>query len=144
VEGSGATRNGAPISVSKTRRVADAFAVTSLAYKGASRKDSRFVILNATCARLRVIGSAALEICYVAAGRFDLFVHEALSPWDIASPGLIAREAGAAVVSLATGKEAAWDEPQVIVGNAALVADALRAMPLVRPARSYHRRPRPE
>jgi len=142
VEGSGATRNGAPIGVSKTRRAADAFVVTSLGYRGASRSDSRFVALNAACARLRVIGSAALEICYVAAGRFDLFVHEVLSPWDIAAPGLIAREAGAAVVSLATGMEAAWDEPQVIVGNPALVADALRTIPLVRPP--YHRRSRPE
>ncbi|MGH2499277.1 MAG: inositol monophosphatase family protein, partial [Candidatus Limnocylindria bacterium] len=80
----------------------------------------------------RDLGSAALEICYVALGRLDLFVHEALAPWDVAAPQLVAREAGAAVRSLRTGRDAAWDERQVVIGNPTLVRDALRAMPLVR------------
>ena len=134
-EGAGATLNGVPISVSSTRRVSEAFAVTSLAFKATSRKDSRFVALNASVARLRVIGSAALEICYVAMGRLDLFVHEALQPWDVAGPQLVAREAGAAVLALKTCADAAWDERQVIIGNPAIVKDALRVMPLVKPAR---------
>ena len=47
---------------------------------------------------------------------------------------LIAREAGAALLSLETGDDAAWDERQVIIGNPAVVRDALRVMPgLVRP-----------
>jgi len=134
-EGAGATLNGVPIAVSSTRRVSEAFAVTSLAFKGTARKDSRFVALNATVARLRVIGSAALEICYVAMGRLDLFVHESLEPWDVAGPQLVAREAGATVLALKTGADAAWDERQVIIGNSAIVKDALRVMPLVKPAR---------
>lgn len=133
--GGGATLNGLPIRVSSVRRTSDAFAVTSLAYRGATARASRFAMLNATCARIRVVGSAALEIAYTAAGRFDLFVHEALSPWDVAAPALIAREAGASVRSLDTGDDAAWDERRVIIGNPALVRDALRTMPLVRPAR---------
>jgi len=92
---------------------------------------------SAHCARMRMFGSAALEIAYVAAGRFDLFVHGSLAPWDVAAGGLIAREAGAATVSLTTGGEAAWDESQVIVGPPALVRDALRTIPeLVRPKRT--------
>src|SRR5438477_374953 len=94
-EGAGATRNGESISVSKVTRLPDAFAVASLGFGETKKKDSRFTTLNATCARLRVTGSAGLEISYLAMGRFDLFVHSALSPWDIAAPALIAREAGA-------------------------------------------------
>ncbi len=133
-EGGGARLNGAPISVSRTRDLDQAFVVTSLAYRAASRPESRFVMLNAHSARMRIFGSAALEIAYVAAGRFDLFVHGALGPWDVAGGGLIAREAGASMLSLTTGQDAAWDEPQVIIGPLALVRDALRKIPeLVRP-----------
>lgn len=125
-EGGGARLNGLPIQVSAVRRTAQAFAVTT---------PSRFAILNKHCARLRTLGSAALEIAYVSAGRFDLFVHGALGPWDIAAGGVIARESGAAIVSLRTGKDASWDETQVIIGPPALVRDALRTMPeLIKPA----------
>lgn len=135
-EGGGATLNGVRISVSDVSRASEAFAVTSLAFKAASRKGSRFTALNATVARLRVIGSAALEICYVACGKFDLFVHEALSPWDIAAAALIAREAGAVVRSLKTGQDAAWDEPQVAIGNPKIVRDLFTKIPsLVRAPR---------
>jgi myo-inositol-1(or 4)-monophosphatase len=135
-DGGGATLHAVRISVSDVSRAADAFAVTSLAFKAASRKDSRFTELNATVARLRVIGSAALEICYVACGKFDLFVHEALAPWDIAAAALIAREAGAVVRSLKSGQDAAWDEPQVAIGNPKIVRDLFTKVPtLVRPAR---------
>ena len=135
-EGGGTTLNGAKVTVSGVSRASDAFAVTSLAFKAASRKDSRFAQLNGTVARLRVIGSAALEICYVACGKLDLFVHEALSPWDIAAAQLIAREAGAVVRSLKTGQDAAWDEPQVAIGNPKVVRDLFAKIPsLVRPPR---------
>jgi len=109
-----------PISVSTTRRLSSAFVVTI---------PSRFGLFHEHSARLRALGAAALEIAYVAAGRFDLFAHWVLSPWDIAAGGLIAREAGAAVTSLRTGGDAAWDERQVIVGPPALVRDALRTLP---------------
>lgn len=128
-ERGGATLNGTAISVSSTRRLAQAFVATALAHKAAGRPTSRFVMLNAHCARMRMFGAAALEIAYVAAGRLDLFVHGALGPWDVAAGGLIAREAGAATISLRTGGEAAWDESQVIIGPPALVRDALRTIP---------------
>jgi myo-inositol-1(or 4)-monophosphatase len=127
-EGAGATRNGARIRVSSVIRLPEAFAVASLRFGETKRKDSRFATLNATCARLRVIGSAGLEISYLAAGRFDLFVHEALSPWDVAAPALIAREAGAAVLSLKTGKDAAWNERQVVIANPQLAKDAVKLL----------------
>ncbi len=116
-EGAGATRNGFPIEVSHV-----------IGFGETKKKDSRFATLNATCARLRVIGSAGLEISYLAMGRFDLFVHSALSPWDIAAPALIAREAGAAVLSLKTGKDAAWNERQVVIANPGLAKDAVKLL----------------
>jgi myo-inositol-1(or 4)-monophosphatase len=127
-EGGGATRNGGRISVSRVTRLPDAFAVASLGFAETKKKDSRFAALNGTCARLRVIGSAGLEIAYVAMGRFDLFVHGALSPWDIAAPGLIAREAGAVVLSLKSGNDAAWNERQVVIANQRLAKDAVKLL----------------
>jgi myo-inositol-1(or 4)-monophosphatase len=127
-EGAGATLNGLPVRVSRVTRLAEAFAVASLRFGETKKKDSRFAILNATCARLRVIGSAGLEISYLAMGRFDLFVHEALSPWDVAAPALIAREAGAAVLSLKSGKEAAWNERQVVIANPRLAKVAVKLL----------------
>jgi myo-inositol-1(or 4)-monophosphatase len=127
-EGRGATRNGIAISVGAVTRLSEAFAVASLGFGATQRKDSRFVALNATCARLRVLGSAALEMCYVAMGTFDLFVHEALSPWDVAAPAFIARKAGARVLSLRTGEDAAWDEKQVVIANPKLAAQAWKLL----------------
>ena len=119
-EGGGARLNGAPIAVGTTRALAQAFVLAT---------PSRIELLRKHAARLRTFGAATLEIAYTAAGRFDLFIHPVLSPWDIAAAGLIAREAGAAVVSLTTGEDAAWDEPRVIIGRPALVREALRRVP---------------
>jgi myo-inositol-1(or 4)-monophosphatase len=127
-EGGGATRNGIAISVGSVAKLSEAFVVASLAFGATKRKDSRFVTLNATCARLRVLGSAALEMCYVAMGTFDLFVHESLSPWDIAASAFIARESGASVLSLKTGEDAAWDERQVVIANPKLARDAMKLL----------------
>jgi myo-inositol-1(or 4)-monophosphatase len=49
---------------------------------------------------IRRLGSAALDLCGVAAGRLDAFVEEGLQPWDLAAGGLIATEAGARVETL--------------------------------------------
>jgi myo-inositol-1(or 4)-monophosphatase len=62
---------------------------------------------------LRRIGSAALDLCYVAAGRFDAYVEEGLNPWDMAAGGLVATEAGATLESApgAGGKQCYWCAP---------------------------------
>ena len=49
---------------------------------------------------VRRLGSAALDLCYVAAGRFDGFWEMALKPWDVAAGGLICEEAGALVTNI--------------------------------------------
>jgi len=49
---------------------------------------------------VRRLGSAALDLCYVAAGRFDGFWEQTLKPWDVAAGGLIVREAGGRVTGM--------------------------------------------
>ncbi len=128
-ERGGATLNGARLHVSEARSVEDAFVVTSLAFGEGARKNSTFIALNRATARIRVVGSAALEMCYVAAGRFDLFVHGALHPWDIAAPWLIVREAGGAVLDRDTGRGADAFASRVVVGHPRLVKLAMAKIP---------------
>ncbi len=128
-EGNGAELNGEPIHVSDVRRTSQALVVAALGWRAMREKRPRMSLIAARSAGMRDVGSAALGLAYVAAGRFDLFAHEYLSPWDVAGPQLVAREAGAAVISLRTGEDAAWDERQVLIGPPALLRDALRAIP---------------
>lgn len=127
-EGRGATLGGQRIHVSATRRLSQALATASLSYRVMRGAKPKMPRLAAACAGMRDVGSAALGITYVADGRFDLFAHQFLSPWDIAGPGFIAREAGANVLSLKTGRDAKWDEGQVIIANPALAKAALRLL----------------
>jgi fructose-1,6-bisphosphatase/inositol monophosphatase family enzyme len=62
-----------------------------------------------TCFRLRIVESAALELCWLAAGRVDGYLHPSDQAWDVAAGALIAAEAGAAVRSAAFGD---WDIAQ--------------------------------
>jgi myo-inositol-1(or 4)-monophosphatase len=54
---------------------------------------------------LRRFGSASLDLCYVAAGRFDGFWEENLNAWDVAAGALIVKEAGGKVTDYAGGKD---------------------------------------
>ena len=49
---------------------------------------------------VRRLGSAALDLCYVAAGRFDGFWEQSLKPWDVAAGALIAEEAGGRITGM--------------------------------------------
>jgi myo-inositol-1(or 4)-monophosphatase len=124
-EGRGATLNGKRIHVSETKRLSQALATASLSYRVMRGAKPKMPRLAAACAGMRDVGSAALGMAYVADGRFDLFAHQFLSPWDTAGPSFIAREAGASVLSLKTGRDATWDEAQVIVANRTLAKAAL-------------------
>jgi myo-inositol-1(or 4)-monophosphatase len=124
-QGSGATLGGRRIHVSGTRRLSQSLATASLSYRVMRGGKPKMPRLAAACAGMRDVGSAALGITYVADGRFDLFAHQFLCPWDIAAPGLIAREAGAKVLSLKTGGNARWDEGQVIIANPTLARAAI-------------------
>ncbi len=67
-------------------------------------------------AGLRRFGSAALDLAWVAAGRFDGYWERNLSPWDIAAGLIIMREAGGFVTDI-DGKEATSATPDMLAGN---------------------------
>ena len=66
---------------------------------------------------MRRLGSAALDLCYVAAGRFDGFWELALQPWDVASGGLICAEAGGRVTNV-FGEPDFISPPQSVLASA--------------------------
>jgi len=74
---------------------------------------------------VRIPGSAALGLAYAACGRYDLFVHHYLFPWDLAAGILLVREAGG-VITDRDGSPIRIDSEGVIAGAAAVHADFLR------------------
>jgi Archaeal fructose-1,6-bisphosphatase and related enzymes of inositol monophosphatase family len=96
----GAYLNGKKIEVSGIKKLIRALPVTGFPYY-VSKKNGR-VIKNftniMTCAQgIRRLGSAALDLAYVACGRFDFFWEEGLKPWDVAAGILLVKEAGGVV-----------------------------------------------
>ena len=100
VSGRGAFLNGRPLSVSKIEQVQDSLLVTGFPYNVRQilpRVMNRFMRCLEASQGIRRLGSAALDLCYVAAGRFEAFWEEYLKPWDVAAGQLIVTEAGGQV-----------------------------------------------
>jgi len=102
VKGMGSSLNNRPIKVSQTKELGDALLATGFPYDVNKRPDSvielfkKFTVLGQG---VRRPGSAAIDLCYVAAGRLDGFWEERLKPWDTAAGSLIVQEAGGRVSS---------------------------------------------
>jgi myo-inositol-1(or 4)-monophosphatase len=99
-KGNGAKLNGFPISVSNTQKVSESLLVTGFPYNHPEIIDAimfRFCRCTKAAQGIRRLGSAALDLCFVACGRFDGFWEQNLKPWDTAAGTLIAEEAGARV-----------------------------------------------
>ena len=75
--------------------------------------------------KVRIPGSAALGLAYAACGRYDLFVHHYLFPWDVAAGILLAREAGG-VITETNGGPVTLESQTVIAGSAEAHAGLLR------------------
>jgi len=96
-KGAGAFLNDRRIRVSKTLHLKDALLGTGFPYKEFSNFDryiATFEELTQKSSGVRRSGAAALDLAYVAAGRFDGFWEMGLSPWDVAAGGLLVQEAG--------------------------------------------------
>ena len=99
-QGKGATLNGRPIHVSDTRTVGDSLLVTGFPYdlppviRELMKRMERCML---AAQGIRRLGSAALDLCYVACGRFDGFWEQNLAPWDTAAGMVIVEEAGGRV-----------------------------------------------
>jgi myo-inositol-1(or 4)-monophosphatase len=97
--GGGATLNAAPIAVSGVETLIEAMLATGFAYDLRRRMENlpffgRFV---ETTQAVRREGAAALDVCYVACGRYDGYWERGVSAWDVAAASLILSEAGGAL-----------------------------------------------
>jgi myo-inositol-1(or 4)-monophosphatase len=101
--GQGASLNGTPLKVSGTALLVDALLVTGFPYDVHNHVPDLVGMFGAFLSRARAVrrlGSAALDLCYVAAGRFDAFWEQHLKPWDVAAGALIVAEAGGRVTGM--------------------------------------------
>ena len=101
--GGGAFLNGRPLRVSAAATLVDALLVTGFPYDVHARVDELVGLFGAFIGRARAVrrlGSAAIDLCYVAAGRLDGFWESDLKPWDIAGGSLIVQEAGGRVTNM--------------------------------------------
>jgi myo-inositol-1(or 4)-monophosphatase len=101
--GGGAFLNGRPLHVSRADRLVDAMLVTGFPYDVHARVDEIVGLFGEFVGHARAVrrlGSAAIDLCYVAAGRMDGFWENDLKPWDIAGGALIVAEAGGHVTGM--------------------------------------------
>jgi myo-inositol-1(or 4)-monophosphatase len=100
--GGGAQLNGDPIAVSSCTELAAALVGIGYTYRADVRahQAQETAGLIAVVRDVRRLGSAALDLCFVACGRLDAYVERGLKPWDLAAGRLIAQEAGAVVAGL--------------------------------------------
>jgi myo-inositol-1(or 4)-monophosphatase len=101
--GKGAHLNAHPLRVSGALELQKSLLVTGFPYDAWNSKFDNFdnfVKFGRLSQGVRRLGSAALDLAYVAAGRFDGFWELALNPWDVAAGGLICEEAGARVTDV--------------------------------------------
>jgi myo-inositol-1(or 4)-monophosphatase len=124
--GSGATVNGDPTRVSTIDSLDRALLVTGFPYDIRTTAETNlpeYAALSVKAQAVRRLGSAVLDLCWVACGRLDGFWELALGPWDMAAGGLIVSESGGRVTNVQGGP---WrlEGPGILASNG-LVHDAI-------------------
>lgn len=117
-KGRGATLNGKPIRVSRSETLRDSLIVTGFPYDFKTRPQfiKHFTDFLMESRGVRRDGSAAIDMAYVACGRFDGFWEEGLNPWDVAAGKLLVEEAGG-VVSYYDGSPFSIYTPPILASN---------------------------
>ena len=106
--GNGAYLNGTRLQVSAATELQKSLLVTGFPYDAWDTKQdnfANFIKFGKLTQGVRRLGSAALDLSYVGAGRFDGFWELALKPWDVAAGGLVCEEAGALVTNVDGGAD---------------------------------------
>jgi len=117
--GSGASCNGVSLSVSKTTALGSSLLATGFPYDLQISQENNLDNFCGFAVRVQGVrraGSAALDLCYVAAGRFDGFWEFKLKPWDCAAGSLVVREAGGVVTSFNGGPLSIY-QGEVVASN---------------------------
>lgn len=127
--GAGSMLNNRPIRVSQTEKLGSSMLSTGFPYNIRTSELtnldnwSRFAM---TAQAIRRDGAAAIDLCYVACGRYDGFWELNLSPWDTAAGGLIVTEAGGQLSDF-KGNEFSNYRPEVVASNG-LIHDEMLAV----------------
>lgn len=117
--GRGAFLNGVPVRVSGTSELGRSLLATGFPYDVRISPENnldhwgRFIV---RAQAIRRCGSAALDLSYVACGRFDGFWELKLKPWDVAAGTLLVAEAGGRVTDF-TGRPFTWEAPGIVAAN---------------------------
>lgn len=122
----GAFLNGNKISVSQTNQLADSLIATGFPYYDFDWLDnylSFFRYLMTNTRGIRRLGSAAIDLCFTACGRFDAFFEYSLSPWDVAAGALILQEAGGKIYDFKGGKN--WLHGKQILGSNPYISEEI-------------------
>ena len=124
--GGGAFRDGIPVRCSTETDLSQALLATGFGYAAETRRAQGQVMgaLLPEIRDIRRLGSAALDLCAVAAGHVDVYYEQGLNPWDLAAGGLIAREAGCRVEGF-NGESAGY---RMVVAAPPALFDPLHAL----------------
>jgi myo-inositol-1(or 4)-monophosphatase len=117
--GGGAFLNDRRLRVAARKKLSDAVIGTGIPHIGRGHHGNYLIALRhvmGEAAGVRRMGAAALDLCYVAAGRFDGFWEETLSPWDMAAGILMIREAGGFVTDTVGGHDM-FGSGTIVAGN---------------------------
>jgi len=126
--GKGSWLNGRPLKVAHVQELQRSLLVTGFPYDTWNTPRNNFdyfTKLAKLTQGVRRLGSAALDLCYVAAGRFDGYWELSVKPWDIAAAGLVAEEAGASVTDINGGPDYLHAPQSVLAANPSLYAKML-------------------
>jgi len=119
IAGQGAFLNGDRIKVSGVKKLDDSLLLTGFSYDRGKKLCDNLDIFQKVIPHphsIRVDGSAALDLCYVASGRCDGFWERNLNPWDVAAGGLVVEEAGGKVTDF-SGQPMALDRKELFASN---------------------------
>ncbi len=127
--GEGASLNGRRVRVSSTRNLAGALLCTGFPYDVRERSEfaRHFTNFIMNAQGVRRDGAAALDLAYVACGRFDGFWEEGLKPWDVAAGALMVEEAGGRVSDY-DGEALSVYQPPMLASNGLLHEQMMRVL----------------
>jgi myo-inositol-1(or 4)-monophosphatase len=121
----GAELNGEKIGVSRCASLGEALVATGFPYDIWAKPEAPLRLFAAALGKargLRRFGAAALDLAYVAAGRFDGYFELGLFPWDVAAGILLVQEAGGLVTNF-SGKPPQLDDRQILATNRRIHAE---------------------